>query len=154
MRKNCPGCSNPVEQHALKALTVEDSLLRLTVDGMPAALCTKGHTSPVDGAFMLWMIQELKERAGALPAGEEKGLLLKKYHCACGKALPSQSARREAFPAELAYEGSPAFRAQFEASLYRCEGCGKEQLRSAKEAQKHVSLLIAALNDAAKFPHA
>ena len=38
--------------------------------------------------------------------------------------------------------------------VYKCSGCGKEQLRSAKEAQKHTSQAIAELNDAAGFPHA
>jgi hypothetical protein len=37
--------------------------------------------------------------------------------------------------------------------VYKCTGCGKEQLRSAKELQGHAAQAIAALNDAAGFPH-
>jgi hypothetical protein len=36
---------------------------------------------------------------------------------------------------------------------YSCPACGKEQIRSAKELQGHTAQAIAALNDAAGFPH-
>ena len=122
---------------------------------MPAARCIKGgHASPVDGDFMLWLIHELKDREGVLPAGEEKGaLLFKKYLCACGKELAAKPQRRQSFPMDLSYEGYPAFKAELEMPLYKCSGCGKEQLRSVKEAPKHTAQAVAALNDAAKFPH-
>jgi hypothetical protein len=53
----------------------------------------------------------------------------------------------------MTYQGAPAFKAEIEMPVYKCAGCGKEQLRSAKELQGHTAQAIAALNDAAGFPH-
>jgi hypothetical protein len=153
MRKSCPLCRGAVEQQTLGSLSAEDPPLKLTVDRMPAVKCVKGHPAPVDNDFMLWLIQELRERASALPSGNESGMIFKKYLCACGKELASKPERRQAWPQELAYEGYPGFKAEIELPVYKCSGCGKEQLRSAKDAQKHTAQAVAALNDAAKFPH-
>jgi hypothetical protein len=153
MIKRCPRCPNLVEMKILDPLAVEDGPLRLAVSGLPAMKCPKGHAAAVDGEFMLWLIHELKGRGGALPAAEAKGLLFKKYHCACGAELAAKPERRQAFPLDLGYQGVPAFSAELEMPLYKCAGCGKEQLRSAKELQGHVAQAIAALNDAAGFPH-
>jgi len=154
MRKSCPRCSSGVQQTTLGVISVESSPLRLTVEGMPAAACAKNHHAPVDNDFMLWLIQELKGRVATLPAGEEKGALFKKFVCACGKELAAKSERKQTFPLELAYAGYPGFTAAIEMPVYKCSGCGKEQLRSVKDAQKHTSQAIAELNDAAGFPHA
>ena len=87
MVKHCPRCSNAVEMKTLDRVSAEDAPLKLTVTGMPAAKCAKGHAAPIDRDFMLWLIQELKSRGGALAAGEAKGMVFKKYTCGCGKEL-------------------------------------------------------------------
>ena len=153
MIRHCPRCSNAVELKALDRVRAEDGPLALGVSGMPAATCAKGHAAPIHRDFMLWLIQELKARAATLPGGEAKGLLMKKYLCACGKELGGKPEGRRAFPFELAFEGAPAFQAELEMPLFKCPGCGKEQLRSAKEAQQHVVQAIVSINDAAGFPH-
>jgi hypothetical protein len=155
MRKSCPRCSGAVQAKALGRLSAEDGPLRLTVEGLPAAVCAKNHASPVDGNFMLWLIQALKQGESALPAGAEQGFLfIKKYLCGCGKELASKSERRQAFPQRLEYEGYAPFQAEIEMPVYKCSGCGKEQLRSGNDVRKHTSMAIAGLNDAAGFPHA
>ena len=153
MLKHCPRCSNAVEVKTLERLSAEDAPLKLMVAGMPAAKCAKGHAAPIDRDFMLWLIQELKARGGSLPAGESRGMVFKKYICACGKELQAKSEKRQSFPLELAYQGAPAFRAELDMPVYKCTGCGKEQLRSTRELQGHTAQAIAALNDAAGFPH-
>jgi hypothetical protein len=153
MIKHCPRCSNAVEMKTLGTVSGEDAPLKLTVGGMPAAKCAKGHAAPFDRDFMLWLIHELKGRGASLPSGEAKGMLFKKYHCACGKELAPESEKRQSFPFDLAYQGAAAFKAELEMPVYQCTGCGKEQIRSAKELQGHTAQAIAALNDAAGFPH-
>ena len=153
MIKHCPRCGNAVEMKPLGTVSAEDKPMALRVSGMPAAKCAKGHTAPIDRDFMLWLIHELKNRGGALPAGTEKGMLFKKYTCACGAELAAKSEKRQSFPMELAYQGAPPFKAEVEMPVFKCTGCGKEQLRSAKELQGHTAQAIAALNDAAGFPH-
>jgi hypothetical protein len=153
MIKACPRCSGAMEMKILDPLSAEDKPLALRVSGMPAAKCSKGHAAPYDRDFMLWLIHELKGRAASLPGAQEKGMLLKKYVCACGSELASKSEKRQAFAFDLAYEGTPAFKAELDMPIYKCTGCGREQLRSAKEVQKHAALAIMSLNDAAGFPH-
>ena len=95
----------------------------------------------------------MKARGAALPEGNEKGMLFKKYSCACGAELPAKPERLESFPFELSHAAAPAFKAEIGMPLYRCAACGKEQLRSAKEVQGHTAHVIMSLNDAAGFPH-
>lgn len=153
MIKHCPRCSNAVDMKPLGTVSAEDGPMALRVSGMPAAKCAKGHVAPIDRDFMLWLIREIKARGATLPAGEAKGMLFKKYYCACGAELAPKSEKRESFPMELAYQGAPAFKAEIEIPVYKCSGCGKEQLRSAKELQGHAAQAVASLNDAAGFPH-
>lgn len=153
MIKHCPRCSNAMELKTLDRVSAEDAPLKLTVSGMPAAKCPKGHTAPIDRDFMIWLIHELKNRGGAIPGGEAKGMLFKKYFCACGGELAAKSDHRQTFPLDLAYQGAPAFKAELDMPVYKCGKCGKEQLRSPKELQGHAAQAIAALNDAAGFPH-
>lgn len=153
MIRHCPRCSNAVELKQLGPVSAEHAPLKLTVTGMPAAKCANGHAAPVDRDFMLWLMRELKGRGGSLPAAEEKGMLFKKYVCACGKELAPKSERRQSFGFDLAYQGAPGFKAEIQVPMYKCPGCGKDQLRSSNEVQRHSSHAIASLNDAAGFPH-
>jgi hypothetical protein len=103
---------------------------------------------------MLWLLRELKARAGSLPAGRESGMLLfKKYRCGCGAELAAKPGRAQAFPFDLAYEGLPAFTAEMEVPVYKCSACGKELARSHEAIRPHVSHAVARVHDAAGFPH-
>lgn len=154
MRKSCRTCSGPVELKTLDPTSVENGPLKITATGMPVAMCRHRHKNPVDDDFMLWLIHELKDRQGSLPVGKEQGLLFKKYMCgACGKELAANSERRQSFPLELDYEGTPAFRVELEMPVYKCTGCGKEQMHSLQAIQGKTSRAIALFNDAAGFPH-
>ncbi len=153
MRKHCPRCSNPVSLTTIDSVSAEAAPLKVTISAMPAMKCAGNHAAPVDGNFMVWLMRELRERAGALDAGEEKGMLFKKYFCACGAELEAKPGRRQAFPLPLAYEGVPAFAAALEMPVYKCAGCGKEQLRSRNAIPSHIGAAVVGINDAAGFPH-
>jgi hypothetical protein len=152
----CPHCRTPMDPSpkTLGPLHGEHGALKLTLDRLPALTCPHGHHAPVDADFMFWLIQELKERVAALPAGAEKGLLLKKHVCACGRELAAQPDARESVAQKVSYEGGHEFDALFDVAMHKCAGCGKAQLRSAKEAQKDVAYSLVGITDAARFPHA
>jgi hypothetical protein len=153
MKKTCDVCRTPVSPATLDK-SAKGGDLGIRVQGMPVGKCAKGHHSPVHPDFMLWLIHELKEKEGALAAGTESGVLfLKKYTCGCGAPLSGKSERRQAFPFDLAYEGYAGFKAEVEAPVYKCTGCGKEQLRSHAALRALTSGAIVALNDAAGFSH-
>ncbi len=151
----CPHCRAPMDDHVstLGPLMGEHGGLRLGLDALPARKCPDGHASPVDKDFMLWLLVELKERAESLPGGTEKGMVFKKHYCQCGKELPANPAGRHTFPAELSYEGKYAFNAAFDVPVYKCEGCGREQVRSATEIRKDTSHAMVGITDQARFPH-
>lgn len=151
--KACPMCRGALQLKALDKVSGSHDSLTITVLGMPAGVCEKGHASPVHRDFLLWLIQQLRERRAAIPAAEEKGLLFKKAYCGCGAELPAGAGERRAFAWDLAYEGAPGFKVQLELPLHKCAGCGKEQLRSAKAAAAAASHAMVGVCDAARFPH-
>jgi len=103
---------------------------------------------------MLWLLREVREKCvPAVPAGEAKGMLFKKYHCACGAELSAKPARAGTYAFDLNFPESPAFKVELETAVYRCAGCAKEFARSAKELAAAMPDAIVALNDAAGFPH-
>ena len=152
----CPHCRATMDDSVtiLDPLSGEHGALRLGLENVPARKCPAGHAAPVDTEFMLWLLVELKERAEALPGGTEKGMIFKKHFCECGKELPAHPQGRKVYPAELSYEGKHAIRAAFDVPAYKCEGCGKEQVRSATEIRKDTSHAMVGVTDKAGFPHA
>lgn len=152
--RHCARCSGVCEVKVIESVSGEDAPLKLTVHGMPAQVCAKGHKAPVQVDFMVWLIQELRSRESQFAAGKEQGLLFKKYLCAdCGKELAGKPERRQAVPFDLTYEGLQPFKIEIDMPLYKCGGCGKEQLRSPKDLHSHIPAAVVAVNDEAGFPH-
>lgn len=152
--RHCARCSGACEERVLDTVAGEAAPLRLIVHGMPAQVCVKGHKAPVDGDFMLRLIHGLRSREAQFAAGKEQGMLFKKYMCAdCGKELPAKPERRQAFPFDLAEGEARPYKVKIEVPLYKCVGCGKEQLRSIKDLRGHIPAAVVAVNDEAGFPH-
>jgi hypothetical protein len=138
----------------LDKVSAAETPVRLSLLGLPVLSCAKGHRAPVQRDFMVWLLHELRDKhVPSIPGGEAKGMLFKKYNCTCGAELPAQATRNAAFGFDLAYPEAPAFRGEIEVPVYKCAGCGKESARSAKEMAAATPAVVAALNDAAGFPH-
>ena len=152
--KHCARCSGVCEVKLLGSVSGEDPPLKLTVHGMPALVCAKDHKAPIHADFMIWLIQELRVREAQFAAGKEQGILFKKHLCGkCGKELAPKPERRQAFPFDLSYKETQPFKIDVEMPLYKCTGCGKEQIRSAKDLHNHIPAAIVGVNDEAGFPH-
>jgi len=150
----CAKCSEPCELKTLPSVIGLDGPLQLTLLEMPVFACAKKHKVPVHRDFMLWLIGEIRARETQIAAGKEQGMIFKKHFCGeCGKELASKSDRRQVFPYELKYEELAPFRIEIEMPLYKCTGCGKEQMRSTKQLHDHVAQSVVGINDAAGFPH-
>ena len=151
---HCARCSSACELKTLPSLSGEDGPLKLTLLEMPVFACAKNHQAPVHRDFMIWLIQEIRAREGQIAAGKEEGMIFKKHLCgACGKDLAPKPERREVYPYELKYEELAPFKVQIDMPLYKCSGCGKEQLRSTKDLHGHVPNAMVGINDEAGFPH-
>jgi len=150
----CARCSGERTLKTLPSVSAEDGPLKLTLLEMPVLACPKDHKAPVHQDFMLWLIQQMREREGEIAAGKEEGMLFKKHLCgACGKALAGKPERRQTFPYELKYEDFAPFTIQIDMPLYKCTACGKEQIRSTRELHGKVPAAVAGINDSAGFPH-
>ena len=151
----CPRCSGACELKTLPSVSGTDGELKLTVLGMPVFACAKNHQIPVHADFMIWLIQEVRARETQIPAGKEEGMLfMKKHLCgACGKNLAAKPERRQVHPYELKYEDLAPFKLELELPIYKCTGCGKEQIRSINEVHKPVANAMVGVNDEAGFPH-
>ena len=150
----CARCSNACELKTLPSLSGEDGPLKIFMLEMPVFACTKNHQAPVHRDFMIWLIQQIREREADIVAGKEEGVIFKKHLCgACGKDLAPKPERRQAYPYELKYEELAPFKLQIEMPLYKCTGCGKEQIRSTREMHGRVPNAMAGINDDAGFPH-
>ena len=152
--RNCAKCYAALESTKLLAASGEHGPVKVTVNEMPVLECAKHHRAPLHRDFMLWLIHETRAREAQFAAGKEHGLIFKKHSCgACGKELASRPERRQAFPFELTYEGKAPFRLEIEMPLYKCGGCGKEQIRCVEDLHNHVPGAMVGINDAAGFPH-
>jgi hypothetical protein len=152
--KSCAMCRGTLELTSIEKVSAENGPLKMTIHGMPAGKCAKGHAAPVHQDFLLWLLQGVRERLGSvLPAAEAKGLLFKKYLCACGKELAAGAGQRQGFTFDLAYEGAPAFKVELEMPVFKCEGCGKSLLRSLDDLRKAVANGMMDVCDRAGFPH-
>ena len=151
---HCARCSGACELKMLPSVSGEDGPLKLNVLQMPVFGCAKNHNAPVHRDFMIWLIQEIRAREAQIAAGKEQGMILKKHLCGgCGKELAPKPERRQAFPYTLKYEDLPPFKLEIEMPLYKCTGCGKEQVRSSKDLHGHVPSAMVGVNDGAGFPH-
>ena len=151
---HCAMCSGACELKTLPSASGEAGPLKITVLEMPVFACAKNHKAPVHRDFMLWLIQQIRAREAQIAAGKEEGMIFKKHLCGgCGKELASKPERRQAFPYELKYEELAPFKLQVEMPLYKCTGCAKEQIRSAKDLHGHVAQAVVGINDGAGFPH-
>jgi hypothetical protein len=151
---HCGRCSGACELKTLASVSAENGPLKLTLLALPVFACAKDHKVPVHRDFMIWLMQQIRAQEGQIPAGKEEGMLFKKHLCgACGKELAAKPEHRQAFPFDLRYEELAPFRLEFEMPLYKCAGCGKEQIRSTKDLHGRVPEVMMGINDAAGFPH-
>lgn len=151
---HCAMCLEACELGTLASVFGEDGPLKIGLLEMPVYACSKNHRVPVHRDFMLWLIQEIRAREPQIAAGKEQGMLFKKHLCGqCGAELAHKPQHREAVAFDLQYEGAPPFKLEIEMPLYKCTGCGKGQIRSAKDLHNHVPAAMVGINDSARFPH-
>jgi len=151
---HCARCSGVCELKVLPAVSAQEGQLKISLSAMPVVACAKDHKAPVHRDFMIWLIQQIRERESQIAAGKEEGMIFKKHLCgACGKQLAAKSERRQAFAYELKYEDLAPFGLEIEMPMFKCTGCGKEQIRSTKELHSHVPMAMVGINDSAGFPH-
>ena len=152
--KSCDRC------HAHTDLTTVDSVdgkadpLCITLKRLPLLSCGQGHRQFVRPEFGAELLRHLTEEdEPELPAGEEKGLFMKKYFCeSCGEELEAKPDHRHTFSIEVSLDDVDPIGVDLSMPVYRCSSCGKEQLHSLREVRKLTPQALAGAFESAQIP--
>ena len=134
----CHTCRAETTAQQIAHITGQEKDLALTLRGLPILTCASDHKQFVRASFALDLLNHLVEQdEPQLPAGEAKGLLFKHYHCkSCGQELQAKPDHRHTFTLDIALPDTSAFQIDLTSPVYKCSGCGHEQLHSLQEVRK------------------
>jgi hypothetical protein len=124
--KSCKQCGADLALARLEAMRGEEAGVALSIEGMPAYACVKGHRRFLAPDFPLRLIDSLaKLDAPDLPVARKKGVFKKRYLCPdCGGTLPDEAGSHAMLERTLTLLDSTPFSAKVSVPLYRCGGCG------------------------------
>ncbi len=151
---SCNRCHAETKIAIISFADGEADPLRLRLKDFPLRECSEGHRQFVRPDFAAGLLQHLTEEdEPELPAGEEKGLIMKKYLCeSCGEALEPKPDHRHTFSIDIKLEDLDPFGVDLSMPVYKCSACGKEQLHSLKEVRKLTPTAMAHAFEAADIP--
>ncbi|HEY5632753.1 MAG TPA: hypothetical protein VIT02_03230 [Burkholderiaceae bacterium] len=131
----CITCRGETKPKVLDSIAGEDKELAVAVRALNVLECANGHRQFTRADSPLELLKHLvEEDEPELPAGEEKGLFFKHFHCNdCGKELLPKPDHRHTFSVEPGLPDQPGLKVDLTMAVYKCGGCGKEQLHSLKE---------------------
>jgi hypothetical protein len=125
----CKLCHGEMALRSLEAMAGEEHGVRMSIEGMPAMQCAKGHKRFVVPDFAVRLMKALLEEEKLVPldAAAQKGLLRKRYCCPqCGQELGGGGSVEAKRVLEL--NGLEAFGVQVELPKFRCPACGRESV--------------------------
>lgn len=152
--KSCDRCRGETELTVIDEVGGEADPLRITLNNLPLLRCDQGHQQFVRPQFGAELLEHLTQQdEPGLPAGEEKGLFMKKYLCAsCGAELEARSDHRHTFSIEVPLDDVEPVGVELSMPVYRCPTCAHEQMHSLKEVRKLTPLALAGAFQAAEIP--
>lgn len=150
----CPECDGETEIRTVDTSEGRSDPLTVAIRNMPVAACSQGHRRFVRPEFAAQLLDHLtKEDEPGLPTGDEKGLIRKHYQCEdCGAELEAKPDHRHTFVVDVELPSLDVFQVELTMPVYRCTGCGKEQLHSLKEIRKHTPAALAHAFKSADIP--
>lgn len=131
---NCKQCDTPMRLQLIKAIAGEEGVLKIAITDFPALVCEREHRHFIAHDFPMRLLEQVagKNKTG-LPAGKKKGLIFKKFHCGkCGDLLAEEN-HSKPFGIEVKLADAPQMRVELSVPVYKCAGCGQEQLRDSDE---------------------
>ena len=152
--KSCDRCHGDTELTCVDSVDGEADPLRITLKNLPLLSCHQDHHQFVRPQFGAELLTHLiQQDEPELPAGEEKGLFMKKYLCeSCGEELEPKPDHRHTFSIEIELDDIDPFEVDLTMPVYKCSGCGKEQLHSQKEVVRLTPEALAHAFEAAHIP--
>lgn len=132
----CSKCKGEMSMGVHEPFEGEEGGLRVSLAGMPYAVCAQGHKRFPSLAFSAELM-DLVAGSGnfqGIPGAVKKGLFRKRFLCpGCGQDLPESPTSRQARELAAQVGKAPPFKAVVEVPVFRCGGCGQESIRSGEE---------------------
>ena len=134
----CKRCQGETRHHSIPYADGTAEPLKIRLHDLPVLKCEAGHKQFLAPQFPGMLLDHLlQEDEPELPTGEEKGLFKKRYLCeSCGEELEAKPDHRHTFSLEVVLEELDPIGVDLTMPVYRCSGCGKEQMHSLKEVRK------------------
>lgn len=134
--KPCKECGSETAVTTLGSFSGEEGPVTVTVDGMPAVVCAKNHKRFLYAEFAPTLLDFVSdpEKLAPQPPAVKRGLIKKHYHCSgCGAELPTDAAGKSERSLDAVFKKAAPFKVIVRIALYKCEQCGREQVRSNEE---------------------
>ena len=129
--KPCKACSSEVKVTTLGSFRGEEGPVAVIVNGMPALVCAKDHKRFLYPEFVTRLMDFVAdpEKVAPQPPAVKRGLFKKRYYCnGCDAELPATPAKKSECALDASFKNATTFKVVVEVALYKCEGCGREQV--------------------------
>ena len=134
--KPCRECGSETTVTTLGSFSGEEGPVTVTVDCMPAVVCAKNHKRFLYAEFAPMLVDFVAdpEKIAPQPPAVKRGLIKKHYHCSgCGVELPADPMKKSECSLDATFKEAAPFKIVVRIALYKCEQCGREQVRSNDE---------------------
>jgi len=134
--KPCKECGSEAKVTTLGSFSGEEGAVTVVVDGMPAVVCARNHKRFLYPEFVPLLMDFVAdpEKVAPQPPAVKRGLIKKHYHCnGCDAELPAASVRKSECTLDAIFKNAAPFKIVVRVALYKCEQCGREQVRSNEE---------------------
>ena len=134
--KPCKTCGSETKITTLGSFRGEEGPVAVIVNGMPALVCAKDHKRFLYPEFVALLMDIVAdaEKVAPQPPAVKRGLFRKRYHCnGCDAELPATSTKKSEQGLDASFKNAAPFKVVVQVALYKCEGCGREQVLSNEE---------------------
>ena len=134
--KPCRECGSATKVTTLGSFRGEEGTVAVIVNGMPALVCAKDHKRFLYPEFVTRLMDFVAdpEKVAPQPPAVKRGLFKKRYHCSgCDAELPAVPTGKSERGLDASFKNAAPFKVVVQVALYKCEGCGREQVLSNEE---------------------
>jgi len=131
--KPCRECGSATKVTTLGSFRGEEGTVAVIVNGMPALVCAKDHKRFLYPDFVTRLMDLVAdpEQVAPQPPAVKRGLFRKRYHCSgCDAELPVVPKGKSERGLDASFKNAAPFKVVVQVALYKCDGCGREQVLS------------------------
>ena len=131
--KPCRECGSATKVTTLGSFRGEEGTVAVIVNGMPALVCAKDHKRFLYPDFVTRLMDFVAdpEQVAPQPPAVKRGLFKKRYYCSgCDAELPAVPTGKSERGLDASFKNAAPFKVVVQVALYKCDGCGREQVLS------------------------